>query len=80
MDTSINSDSSVSSTNGGDYATPPDVSDFVPTALPTSHGTIPIDVNDSFQATLDIMSKINNFSTLSKDKSIEWNISLSCGL
>jgi hypothetical protein len=76
MDTSISSDSSVSSTDGGYYAILPDVSDFVPTSLPTGHGTIPIDVKDSFQATLDIMSKIN-FSTLSKDKSIEWNVALS---
>jgi hypothetical protein len=44
MDMSISSDSSLSSTNGGYYAILPDVSDFVPTSLPTGHGTIPIDV------------------------------------
>jgi hypothetical protein len=77
MDTSISSNSSVSSTiNVCDYAVLPDVSDFIPTSLLSGHGTIPIDVNYSFQATLDIMSKIN-FSTLSKDKSIEWNVALS---
>jgi hypothetical protein len=76
MDTSISSDSSLSSTNGGYYAILPDVSDFIPTSLPTGHGTILIDVKDLFQATLNIMSKIN-FSTLSKDKSIEWNVALS---
>jgi hypothetical protein len=77
MDTCISSDSSVSSSNVGDYGVlVPDVSDFVPTSLPSGHGTIPIDVKHSFQATLDIMSKIN-FSTLSNDKSIEWNVALS---
>jgi hypothetical protein len=76
MDTSISSDSSVSSTNVGDYAILPYVSDFIPTSLPSGHGTIPIDVKHLFQPTLDIMSKIN-FSTLSKDKSIEWNVALS---
>jgi hypothetical protein len=76
MDTSISSDSSVSSTNVGDYAILPDVSGFIPTSLLTGHGTIPIAIKDSFQATLDIMSKIN-FFTLSKDKSIEWNVALS---
>jgi hypothetical protein len=70
MDTTfISSESSLSFTNGGDYPVPLDYSDFVPTSLPTGHGTIPMFVKDSFQATLDIMSKIN-FSTLSKDKSI----------
>jgi hypothetical protein len=49
MDMSISSDSSVSSTNVGDYAIFPDVSDFVPTSLPTGHGTIPIDVKDLCQ-------------------------------
>jgi hypothetical protein len=48
MDTSISSDSSLSSTDGGYYAVLPDVSDFVPISLPTGHGTIPIDVKDSF--------------------------------
>jgi Na+-transporting methylmalonyl-CoA/oxaloacetate decarboxylase gamma subunit len=76
MDTSISSDSSVSSTNVGDYAVLPDVSDFVPSSLPSGRGTIPIDVKHSFQSTLNIMSKIN-FSSLSKDKSIEWNVALS---
>jgi hypothetical protein len=76
MDTSISSNSSLSFTDVGDYAFLPDVSDFVPTSLPSGHGTIPIDVKVSFQATLDIMSNIN-FSTLSKDKSIEWNVALS---
>jgi hypothetical protein len=76
MDTSISSESSVSSTNISDYAVLPDVSDFVPTSLPTGYGTIPTDVMHSFQSTLDIMSKIN-FSTLSKDMSIEWNVALS---
>jgi hypothetical protein len=72
----ISSDSSVSFTDVGDYAILPDVSDFIPTSLPTGHGTIPTDVIHLFQSTLDIMSKIN-FSTLSKDKSIEWNVALS---
>jgi hypothetical protein len=70
MDTSISSDSSVSSKDVGDYAILPYVSDFIPTSLPSGHGTIPIDVKHLFQSTLNIMSKIN-FSTLSKDKSIE---------
>jgi hypothetical protein len=76
MDTSISSNSSVSSTNVGHYAILPYVSDFVPTSLPSGHGTIPIDVKPLFQSTPAIMSKIN-FSTLSKDKSIEWNVALS---
>jgi hypothetical protein len=77
MDISVSSDSSVSSsTNVGDYVLLPCVSDFIPTSLPSGHGIIPIDVKYSFQATLDIMSKIN-FSSLSKDKSIEWNVALS---
>jgi hypothetical protein len=46
MDMSISSNSSVSSTDVGDYAILPDDSDFVPTSLPTGHGTIPIDVKD----------------------------------
>jgi hypothetical protein len=49
MDTSISSDSSVSSTDVGDYGVLPDVSDFVPTSLPSGHGTIPIDVKDLCQ-------------------------------
>jgi hypothetical protein len=49
MDMSISSDSSVFSTNVGDYAILPDVSDFAPTSLPTGHGTIPIDVKDLCQ-------------------------------
>jgi hypothetical protein len=49
MDMSISSDSSVSSTNVGDYAVLPDVSDFIPTSLLTGHGTIPIDVKDLCQ-------------------------------
>jgi hypothetical protein len=44
VDMSISYDSSLSSTHGGYYAILPDVSDFVPTSLPTGHGTIPIDV------------------------------------
>jgi hypothetical protein len=48
MDTSISSDSSLSSTNRGYYANLPDVSDFIPTSLSTGHGTIPIDVNNWF--------------------------------
>jgi hypothetical protein len=76
IDTSISSNSSVSSTHVGDFAILPDVSDFVPTSLPSGHGTIPIGVKHSFQSTLNIMSRIN-FSTLSKDKSSEWNVALS---
>jgi hypothetical protein len=49
MDTSISSESSVSSSYVGDYAVLPDVSDFVPTSLPSGHGTIPIDVKDLCQ-------------------------------
>jgi hypothetical protein len=49
MDMSISSNSSVSSTNVGDYAILPDVSDFIPTSLPTGHGTIPIDIKDLCQ-------------------------------
>jgi hypothetical protein len=49
---------------------------FVPTSLPTGQSTIPNDVMHSFQSTLDIIPKIN-FSTLSKDKSNEWNVALS---
>jgi ubiquitin len=76
MATSTSSDSSISSIDGRDYASPPDVSDFVPTALPTGPGTISSDALASFQATLDITSTIN-FTTLSNDKSIEWNVCLS---
>jgi hypothetical protein len=68
MDTSISSNSSVSSSNVGDYAILPDVSDFVPTSLPTGYGTIPIDVKDSFQLTLDIMSKINFFYSFQRQE------------
>jgi hypothetical protein len=49
MDMCISSDSSLSSTNGGYYAILPHGSDFVPTSLPTGHGTIPIDVKDLCQ-------------------------------
>jgi hypothetical protein len=76
MDTSISSDSPLSSTDVRDYAILPCVSDFVPTSIPSGHGTIPTDVMHLFQSTLDIMSK-TNFPTLSKDKSIEWNVALS---
>jgi hypothetical protein len=58
-----------STTDSGHYA-------FVPTALPSGNGTIPSDVKLLFKETLQVMSKID-FSTLSNDKSIEWNISLS---
>jgi hypothetical protein len=66
----------MSSIDGRDYASLPDVSDFAPTALPIGPGTMSSDALASFQATLDIMSKIN-FHALSNDKSIEWNVCLS---
>jgi hypothetical protein len=45
----MSSDSSVSSTNVGDYAILPDVSDFVPTSLLSGKCTLPVDVKDLFQ-------------------------------
>jgi hypothetical protein len=76
MGPSTSSDSSVPSMDGRDYASLPDVSDFVPTALPVGHGTTSSDALSLFQATLDVMSTID-FSTLANDKSIEWNVCLS---
>jgi hypothetical protein len=49
MDTSFSSESSVSSIDVCDYAVLPNVSDFVPTSLPSGHGTIPTDVMHLFQ-------------------------------
>jgi len=57
MDTSFSSESSVSSIDVCDYAVLPDVSDFVPSSLPSGRGTIPTHVMHSFQSTLDIMPK-----------------------
>jgi hypothetical protein len=76
MDSSLITVSSFASINGVDYVPLTYVRDFVPTALPTGTGTITSDVLSSFQETLDIMSKID-FSTLSNDKNIEWNVCLS---
>jgi len=51
--------------------------DFVPTSLPTGKGVIVSkEIQVSFMETLDVMANVD-FSSLSHDKSIEWNISLS---
>jgi hypothetical protein len=64
------SDCSASSTVDVGY------SDFVPTALPSGNIAITSDVKALFKETLNVMSKID-FSTLSNEKSIDWNIALS---
>jgi hypothetical protein len=50
--------------------------DFVPTSLPPGKGVVSRELQVSFRETLDVMAKVD-FSSLSPEKSLEWNITLS---
>jgi uncharacterized protein YozE (UPF0346 family) len=63
--------SSVDTPSNNDY-----LSNFVPMSLPPGIGTISDELQSSVRETISVMSKID-FSSLSPEKSIEWNVALS---
>jgi hypothetical protein len=50
--------------------------DFIPMSLPPGRGIVSSELQVSFREMLDVMAKLD-FSSLTHEKSIEWNIALS---